>query len=147
MHRSQLPPPKHPPLQNHQKAEMAAAVMETAQLANQAKVAQKAVEMDVARAARDAVVVVVVGAGAMVETARAARNANASTPTVNPCLQMPICKGQIPAHKNPPARSNALIVVRAPSAESVQSVETDRAAAASETKVVNVTNHAQKALL
>jgi hypothetical protein len=126
---------------------MAAPAMETEQAANQRKVALKAVEMDVARAVKDVVAVDAVDAGAMEEIAKAARNASASTPKANPCLQMPICKGQTLAHQNPPARSNALIVVRAPSAESARSVETDRVAAASETKVVNVTNHAQKALL
>jgi hypothetical protein len=129
---------------------MAAAAMEVAQGANQEKVALKAVEMDVARAVkaavRDVVAVVAVDAEAMVEIAKAARNANASTPKANPCSQMPICREQPLAHKNPPARSNALIVVRAPSVESARSVETDQAAAASETKVVNVTNHVQKPL-
>ena len=151
MHPRRLLPPKHLLLPSSLKAAMAAAAMEVAPVANPAKGVRKYVAMAVARAAkavvRDVDVEDAVDAGAMVEIAKAARNANVLTPKANPCSQIPISREQTLVRQSQADRSNALTVARAPSEVSARSEATAQAVVASEAKVVNATNSAQKALL
>ena len=133
---------------SRQKVAMAAAAMETEPVANRAKVVQKAAVMDVARVAKAAgtgvVAVDAVDAGAMVEIARAAGNANASTPKEKRCPRMPIFKAQTLLRLSPPAKTNAPTAASVRNAVSVQSVETDQAVAAIETTVVIAASLARK---
>ena len=147
MHPRRLLPPKHLLLPSSLKAAMAAAAMEVAPVPNPAK----AVAMAVARAAkavvRDVDVEDAVDAAAVALIAKAARNVNVLTPKANPCSQIPICREQTLVRQSQADRSNALSVARAPSEVSARSEATAQAVVASEAKVVNATNRAQKALL
>lgn len=146
MHRRRPSPSSLLLLPSRLKAVMDVAVMAIAlAVANQAKAVLRDVVMDVALVAKAAERAVdaagVVDARAMEGIARAAHNANASTPKVNPCSQTPICRAPALEHKNPRGKSNALTVAHAQSAGIGQTV------VANAMKAANAASHAQKAAL
>ena len=118
----------------------AVAVMEDAPAASQARVAPKAVAMAVVHVVKVVVEVGAVDAAAVGQTARLARNANASMPKASPCSPMPTCKARTPQHRSRPDRNNA------PTGDLALSVVTAPAVVASATKPVNVASREQMAV-